>query len=686
MSRQAATGRGRRALRFVLLAASFGLLLLCMGCHPLFVDILYGDGCGDHDVCESKAARAGAVAGAAALTGAVLQNKRAEQDSSGEGEPEPDNAGDGGGSVDSSAEPPLDTRPSPDHVWDPAGKQWVLPAEKQREQEMKRKGYEFDESYGDGGAWRKKVDDVKPVEIPREKGDVTLPEYKPGVISSQAEASYQNLEDRLNQLNEMEEKAIDDYKRLREAIREAEEAGDNWLAEKLRNNIEMAKDNVDTIQEAKADVAKRHEYHSDEQFKKRYDKGWTAGAVAKELLLDPFTHMIAPDMSDTVDVMANAIAARNRLQSQIGRQDSKLFGEHDQAMKELRDVIKARSDALERGDTGEAARLKEQGDAIKGRLNDLANRMDAVQKDVKDWEQKSLKAGVEAGAVATDRVGSGRGAYETGKFVAKKLGLQSERPEIKARKPTLEDQGTQAESKGGSGGDVKAESRGDGGSGSRGAAKAESKGAAKAEAKGAAKGEGGAEATGSSRAEGSGGGGGTSSGEGGTPKGKTYREVVRDVRETARQRTHSAEVKGQMEREWQETAAEARARGITVDESIRGHQLAGTQQDWIARDQRLGINPGSSVKGWDELAGIEPNPQVKAMLRADTNLRNIDRRIRACWRKADPGVGPGFKPDYYDQFVKNMQTARISEAEYTNWLKAINTGQRYDDPMGTVHR
>jgi len=88
--------------------------------------------------------------------------------------------------------------------------------------------------------------------------------------------------------------------------------------------------------------------------------------------------MIAPDMSDAVDVMANAIAARNKLQTQINRQDSKLFGEHDQAMKELRDIAKQRHEALEKGDTAAAARLMEKAEGVKNRLKDVTKRMQST--------------------------------------------------------------------------------------------------------------------------------------------------------------------------------------------------------------------------------------------------------------------------------------------------------------------
>lgn len=665
------TAQGRlpprvRVLRCLLLTALLLLLMMATGCDEIFADMLSGDGCGTHDVCSKKAAIAGGATGVTAVAAAAMQRREEEGNGSDMGEGGDDNDDSGSGfEVDWS----LRQKPSDDHVWDAKENKWVLPTEEDKARAMKDKGYEFDEGYGDGGAWRKKLDELEAVEIPKEKGDVTLPEYKSGLISPTAEARYDRLEARYDQLNEMERKALDEYKRTRNELREAQESGDSWLAGHIQKNLDTAKGNVDRIQAEKTSLSARHEYHSDQQFQERYTEGWTVGEVASELFVDPFVHMIAPDMSDAVDVMANAIAARNQLQTQIDRQDSTLFGEHDRAMKELKDIISQRRDALEKGDTEAAARLKEKAEGVKDRLKDVAKRMQSIQDDNVDYQKKALKATLKTGTTAADRVVSGRGAYETTKYVAKKAGFQTERPQIQAKKPRV-DEAEKA---------VKGEAKQVKG------AKADAKQVKGAkEPSGGGKGDsGGGKPSGGGKGSGGGkpSGGGKGSGGGQPPK-KSLKQMARENPNPAQKAGRRAEAKAGWEQQYQADAEKVYGKGNVPD--IKGRTLPSTEKQWIARSRQLGVGPQTSTRAWGEIAGINPSPQVKAMRDASPAFRDLDVKIRQCWQQSGPGVGPGFKPDYYNRFVQNMAKAGISEPYFKQWMSAVKNGAYVPPDMRTL--
>jgi hypothetical protein len=701
-----------RVLRCLLLAILVMLAMMATGCDELLADILLGDGCGTHDVCSTKAAIAGGATGATALAVSTLQRREEEENGSDTGEGSDDKGDSGGGfQVDWS----LRQRPSDDHVWDANENKWVLrPSEEDQAQAMRDKGYEFDEDYGDGGAWRKKVDKLEPVEIPKEKGNVTLPEYKSGLISPTAEASYDRLEARYDQLDEMEQKAIDDYKRIRNEFKDAQESGDTWLAERLKKNLETARDNVDRMQAEKDSLTYRHDQHSDQQFQKRYTEGWTVGKVASELFIDPFVHMIAPDMSDTVDVMANAIAARNKLQSQIGRQKSKLFDEHDQAMKDLRDVIKQRREALDRGDTEAAAKLKEKGEGIKDRLKDVTKRIESFHSDNIDYQKKALNATLETGKVGADRVITGRAAYETTKYVGGKVGFQTQKPEIQAKRPAIEEAETavrgeakqvrvgETEVKPGKGAGTEVRQ----GKGAptkvkqvegvkSGAKQVEGAKAGAKQIEGVKKSAGGGGSGGGKSGGGSGGGegggdsgggrsgggsgGGSSSGGGGKPPKKSLQQMVRDNPTPEQKLGRRAEAKAGWEQQYQADAEKLYGKGNVPE--TRGRKLPSTEKEWLARDAKLGVDRGGPVKDYGELSGINPDERVLAMRQADPDFAKLDIKVRECWQKAGPGVGPGFKPDYFNDFEANLRNANVSDAEFQGWRKAIETG-RYEAPGG----
>ncbi|MCK9357261.1 MAG: hypothetical protein M0R22_09010 [Dehalococcoidia bacterium] len=66
----------RRVLRLLLLGALLGLALMATGCQSVLKDILSGDECGDHAVCERNAAAAGAGAAVAGAAAAYVQKKQ----------------------------------------------------------------------------------------------------------------------------------------------------------------------------------------------------------------------------------------------------------------------------------------------------------------------------------------------------------------------------------------------------------------------------------------------------------------------------------------------------------------------------------------------------------------------------------------------------------------------------------
>ena len=69
------TTRGR-LLRVLLLGALVGLAVMATGCQSVLKDILSGDECGDHAVCERNAAAAGAGAAVAGAAAAYVQKKQ----------------------------------------------------------------------------------------------------------------------------------------------------------------------------------------------------------------------------------------------------------------------------------------------------------------------------------------------------------------------------------------------------------------------------------------------------------------------------------------------------------------------------------------------------------------------------------------------------------------------------------
>jgi len=62
--------------RVLVIGALVGLAIAATGCQSVLKDILSGDECGDHAVCERHAAAAGAGAAAAGAAAAYLQRKQ----------------------------------------------------------------------------------------------------------------------------------------------------------------------------------------------------------------------------------------------------------------------------------------------------------------------------------------------------------------------------------------------------------------------------------------------------------------------------------------------------------------------------------------------------------------------------------------------------------------------------------
>src|SRR5690606_8416720 len=87
------------------------------------------------------------------------------------------------------------------------------------------------------------------------EGDASRPDMKPGWIGY--DESTDTLDNRLNDLEKAERKALEQYKKVQEELKKAREKGDKWLEEKWRQRLDQAKKDVGNVQAEKDNLVNR---------------------------------------------------------------------------------------------------------------------------------------------------------------------------------------------------------------------------------------------------------------------------------------------------------------------------------------------------------------------------------------------------------------------------------------------
>lgn len=173
----------------------------------------------------------------------------------------------------------LANRPSPDHEWDPKTGKWVH-RDELKKQKMKEEGYVFD-----GKNWVKpeiKVEPLNHIALRLEtessaknrmsekwaESEAKRDDFASGyiapvakVVSAVDEYNYQKK--RMDVLLELQKGVIGEMNKIRDAMDEAERAGNTDIAEYLKEQLDLARENLKWVNAAKDNCSKRMQKAAD---------------------------------------------------------------------------------------------------------------------------------------------------------------------------------------------------------------------------------------------------------------------------------------------------------------------------------------------------------------------------------------------------------------------------------------
>jgi|GEM_PF-5382311 len=267
------------------------------------------------------------------------------------------------------------------------------------------------------GAWRKPLEnDASEIVIPPESGDASRDDIDFGLTG--VEISHETTEARFNELAGLKEKALEHCDDARRKYQDALESGDQWLAGKYKERLDLAQANVDAVQSAADNLQKRVDQRARQKlnFQEGIDNV-SPFDVGRELYHLPY-QMIESWKDDPgfVETMKGAIAARNKLQG-IMNEAPELYGRHESALSRLHGLKQEIDAARASGDKGLEARLRAQAEPIKAELRGIQDDLNQIHNTKQQWERRASQANLAAYLKATDMVVTGTQSAEMGATV-----------------------------------------------------------------------------------------------------------------------------------------------------------------------------------------------------------------------------------------------------------------------------
>jgi hypothetical protein len=267
------------------------------------------------------------------------------------------------------------------------------------------------------GAWRRPLEsDAAEFVIPAEAGDASRDDIDFGLTG--VEISHKTTEDRFAQLAGLKGEAIERRDEARRKYQDALESGDRWLADKLKQRLDLAQTHVDAVQNAADDLQRRVDLRT------RQKAAFQAGIdnvsvldVGRELSRLPYQLVESlKDDAGFVDTMKIAIATRNKLQD-LMNEAPELYGRHDSALDRLQRLKLEIDQARSAGDKGLEASLRARAEPIKAELRGIQDDLNLIHKTKQQWERRTSQANLAAYVKAADMVATGTQSAEMGATV-----------------------------------------------------------------------------------------------------------------------------------------------------------------------------------------------------------------------------------------------------------------------------